>query len=220
MPGDRLTALQHRILRVLAPVEPRWTLTGGGALAGVHLGHRETRDLDLFWRDRAQLGELVRDVRAALRADGLEVEALRSAPTFGELRVADGHGVCVVDLVAEPGPSLEPPEIVTVQDATIAVDTTHEILVNKLTALLGRSELRDLVDVRALLEAGIDFDRALRDAPKKDGGFSAMTLAWVLKDLNPGPLAQALGWNEAQATQLSEFLEWLRDRLVAVSAPE
>ncbi len=220
MPGDRLTALQHRILRVLAPVEPRWILTGGGALAGVHLGHRETRDLDLFWRNRTQLGELVRDVRAALRADGLEVEALRSAPTFGELRVADGHGVCVVDLVAEPGPSLEPPEIVTVQDATIAVDTAHEILVNKLTALLGRSELRDLVDVRALLEAGVDFDRALRDAPKKDGGFSAMTLAWVLKDLKPEPLAQALGWSEAQGTQLSEFLEWLRDRLAAASTPE
>ena len=220
MPGDRLTALQHRILRVLAPVEPRWILTGGGALAGVHLGHRETRDLDLFWRNRTQLGELVRDVRAALRADGLEVEALRSAPTFGEPRVADGHGVCVVDLVAEPGPSLEPPEIVTVQDATIAVDTAHEILVNKLTALLGRSELRDLVDVRALLEAGVDFDRALRDAPKKDGGFSAMTLAWVLKDLKPEPLAQALGWSEAQGTQLSEFLEWLRDRLAAASTPE
>jgi hypothetical protein len=29
----------------------RWTLSGGGALAGVHTQHRTTRDLDLFYRD-------------------------------------------------------------------------------------------------------------------------------------------------------------------------
>jgi hypothetical protein len=59
---------------------PPWTLTGGGALAGVHLGHRVTRDLDLFWRSRSELG--------SLRADGLEVETLRTAPAFGELGVS------------------------------------------------------------------------------------------------------------------------------------
>jgi hypothetical protein len=40
----------------LAGITPPWTLTGGGALAGVHLGHRETRDLDLFRRNRGELG--------------------------------------------------------------------------------------------------------------------------------------------------------------------
>jgi hypothetical protein len=59
--GSRLTPFQHRILGLLAGIIPRWTLTGGGALAGVHLGHRETRDLDLFWRSRAELGTLVAD---------------------------------------------------------------------------------------------------------------------------------------------------------------
>jgi hypothetical protein len=67
---------------------PPWTLTGGGALAGVHLGHRVTRDLDLFWRSRSELGSLVSDTLGALRADGLEVETLRTAPAFGELGVS------------------------------------------------------------------------------------------------------------------------------------
>ncbi|NOT29556.1 MAG: hypothetical protein HOP15_03800 [Planctomycetes bacterium] len=50
-----MTDLQRRLLRLLAEMKPRWTLTGGGALSGVHLGHRATRDLDLFWHDLSEL---------------------------------------------------------------------------------------------------------------------------------------------------------------------
>lgn len=220
MSGSRLRPLQERILRVLAPVTPPWTLTGGGALAGVHLGHRETRDLDLFWRNRAALGELVRDALSALRADGLESQALRTAPAFAEIRVADGQDVCIVDLVAEPFGPIEPPQRAEIGGTSIAVDTRHEILVNKLTALLGRSELRDLQDVQALLGAGGDLDRALADAPVKDGGFSALTLAWVLKSFDPRPLARTLGWDEARTDRLVSFRGWLIDRLTSASAPE
>jgi hypothetical protein len=46
----RLTVLQERALVALGGIEPRWTLTGGGALAGFHTRHRVTRDLDLFFR--------------------------------------------------------------------------------------------------------------------------------------------------------------------------
>jgi hypothetical protein len=104
--------------------------------------------------------------------------------------------------------------------ASIAVDTQHEILVGKLTALLSRSEPRDLLDVKALLDAGGDLDRALADAPAKDAGFSALTLAWVLKGFDPRPLARALGWDDAQIEQLVIFHRWLVNRLAAASAPE
>jgi hypothetical protein len=87
----------------------------------------------------------------------------------------------------------------------------HEILVNKLCALLGRSEVRDLEDVRALLEAGTSLERALTDAPKKDSGFSALTLAWVLSEMPVQSLAQMAGWSSEQATRLEVF----RDRLTA-----
>lgn len=43
-----LSPLQWRILRALAVEDPPWSLTGGGALVGFHLHHRETRALDLF----------------------------------------------------------------------------------------------------------------------------------------------------------------------------
>jgi len=178
---DSLDPLQQRILRVLAGLEPPWTLTGGAALAGFHLGHRTTRDLDLFWHGTRVLGEWADQVQARLRDDGLDVARIQTAPGFRRLRVDDGRRTVIVDLVAESVPFIEAPvELLP----GIHVDTPHEILVNKLCALLSRSESRDLVDVAALLEAGGDLQRAIEDASAKDGGFSPLTLAWVLQSLD------------------------------------
>jgi hypothetical protein len=218
--GDKLTPLQRRILRGLAGLMPPWTLTGGGALAGIHLGHRETRDLDLFWRNRGELGTLVTEAVAALQGDGLGAQVLRTAPAFGELRVSDGAATCIVDLVAEPFGSIAPPDHAVIDGSTIAVDSRREILASKLAALLERSEIRDLADVKALLDAGGDFESALRDAPMKDAGFSPLTLAWVLKSYDPRPAARALGWSDADTRTLESFRDWLLQRLTAAAAPE
>jgi len=220
MSDDKLTPLQRRIVRTLAPLNPPWTLTGGGALAGVHLGHRTTRDLDLFWRDRSTLGETATHAVELLRADRFDVVLLRTTPMFSELRVSQGTEVCIVDLVAEPFPPVEPPQRAEIDGAVIAVDTKHEILVAKLTALLGRTELRDLIDIQALLAAGGNLSAAVRDAPKKDGGFSAMTLAWVLHGYDVAPLARALGWPDARAADAEAFRRELIQRLMEISKPE
>lgn len=220
MSGDKLTPLQRRILKELAVITPPWTLTGGGALAGVHLGHRETRDLDLFWRNRSDLGALVADVVGVLRAARLAADVLRTAPAFGELRVSDGSDACIVDLVAEPFGPIAAPDQAVIEGTTIRVDSRHELLASKLATLLERSEVRDLVDVKALVDAGGDLRAALGDAPKKDAGFSPLTLAWVLKGFDPRPAAKALGWSVAQTEELLSFRQWLIDRLTAGAAPE
>jgi hypothetical protein len=219
MSGDRLSSLQWHILEILSGLEPQWTLTGGAALAGIHLKHRTTKDLDLFFRKLGQLAVLPDEVRSRLIQEGLEVSTLRSGSTFTQLRVSDGNAVCIVDLVAEPVPSLEPPLQVSIGQTVIAVDTPHEILVNKLCALLGRSELRDLEDVRVLLERGGDLERALADAPQKDGGFSPLTLAWVLRGFHPRALAPALGMNEEVADRLEQFKADLIQRLLDLTSP-
>jgi len=107
-----------------------------------------------------------------------------------------------------------------IDGSTIAVDSRHEILASKLATLLERSEIRDLADVRALLDAGGDLESALRDAPMKDAGFSPLTLAWVLKSYDPRPAASALGWNDTDARALVAFRDWLLERLTAAAAPE
>lgn len=217
MPGSRLSPLQGRILRVLSGAQPPWTLTGGAALVGFHLGHRVTRDLDLFWHGLARLPD-VDSLRIAMEADGMVVHVLRRTPGFCELRASAGGEVVLVDLVADPVPPIEPPERKGEPDASFLVDTPHEILVNKLNTLLSRSELRDLVDISALLEAGGDLELALAGAAAKDGGFSPATLAWVLRSLPIPALAQADGW-PGEITALVAFRDALVERLAILCRP-
>jgi hypothetical protein len=212
-----LTALQERVLAILAGLEPPWTLTGGAALAGVYLGHRTTRDLDLFWHGQSELGGVEREVERGLRSAGLAVDVQQSAPAFSRLRVAGAGETVVVDLIAEPVPNVDGVLKVTREGVTIQVDSRHEILVNKLCALLHHSELRDLVDVQALLVAGGDLGRALQDAPRKDGGFSPLMLAWVLRGLRVLEIGAAAGMDAGASAQLDRFRAELVERLLAMT---
>src|SRR5881628_3118395 len=56
-------------------------------------------------------------------------------------------------LLDEAADSIEPPARHCFGDAEILVDSARAILAEKLCALLERSELRDLIDVEALLRA-------------------------------------------------------------------
>lgn len=220
MSGDSLSPLQHRILKVLAGLAPPWTLSGGAALVGFHLGYRKTRDLDLFWRNREVLGALSSQALDRLRGDGLDVLVLRTEHAFGQFLVDDGTETCVVDLIAEPFGPIEEPMAVELEGETIAVDSRRELLANKLATLLERSEVRDLADVKVLLDAGGDLEAALLDAPKKDTGFSPLTLAWVLERYDLRPAAGALGLTNEEVQELSSFRDELVERVTRSAAPD
>lgn len=214
-----LTPLQQEVLALLAPLSPPWTLTGGAALAGFHLGHRTTRDLDLFWHGTRVLGDEAMDVERLLANAGLEVAALQRSESFVRLQaVRQGESV-VVDLVAEPVPYVDAPQPARLGNATILVDTPQEILTNKLGALLHRREPRDLVDIQALLRIGGDLARALAGAAQKDGGFSPLTLSWALEGFDVLTRARALGLPEAAARDLEVFRVQLRDEVARLAKP-
>lgn len=216
----RLTDLQERALRLLSSVEPPWTLTGGAALAGFHTAHRETRDLDLFWLGRASLDALPAAVADALRRDGLVVHDLQASPAFHRLQVSDGREALVVDLVADRAERAEPPTECLVGGVKVRVETPYQILVNKLTTLLSRAELRDLDDVRVLVGAGGDLAKALADAPRVDGGFSPLTLAWVLETLPLRLLASRQGRQPEEVEALEHFRRDLIERLTRAATPD
>jgi hypothetical protein len=131
---------------------------------------------------------------------------------------ADGEAV-IVDLVADPTPIAETPQPMSLGTITILVETPHQLLVNKLCALLSGSELRDLVDVQVLLESGQDLVRALRDCPAQDAGFSPLTFAWCVRGLALVSLGRALGWPEVEIEQLDRFREHLIARVLAEARP-
>lgn len=219
MPTGRLTALQERILVVLAAIEPPWTLTGGAALVGFHTKHRETRDLDLFFHHQASLGATVADALQLLVQHGYAATPIRTSAMFAQLEVRDENETVVVDLVADPTPIAEQARRADIAGTAILVETRHQLLVNKLCALLSRSELRDLVDVRELLTSGEDLQRALADCPRQDAGFSPLTFSWAMKGLAVDRLARALGWSDEETAELVRFRDELVDRVVAASHP-
>jgi hypothetical protein len=219
MQRSRLTPLQDRVLHVLGASTTGWTLTGGAALAGFHTMHRSTRDLELFWHGRAQLGEERAHVIEALESSGLIVETLQASPSFARVLVRDGAESVAVDLVAEPVAQAEQPQIVEHQGVRIRVDSAGEILVNKLNALLQRSELRDLQDVRALLERGGNLAWALEQAGRKDRGFSSLTISWVLREMPVEKLAGAADLAPAARESLLSFRDELVRRIAVAARP-
>ena len=220
MPRSGLTALQERVLEVLAGFDPSWTLTGGAALVAIHGVRRTTRDLDLFFHGQESLGHAPDEAMRRLRGAGLDVAGLQSAAAFRRLRVSDGKETVVLDLVADPVPVVEAPQTLDWHGRSIQVDTPHEILVNKLCSLLHRSELRDLADVRDLLAAGGDLARALADAPRKDGGFSPMTLAWLLRGLAVRELGELAGASAEWIVGLETFRNGLVAQVARLSKPD
>ena len=80
MAHSKLTALQRGVLDAFFQRERGFFLTGGAALAGFHLGHRTTDDLDLFTREDLAFERgrhVVADVAAAV---GGELSVRQDAP--------------------------------------------------------------------------------------------------------------------------------------------
>ncbi len=215
----QLTALQVRVLAILAPIQPAWTLTGGGALAGFHLRHRQTRDLDLFWHGLRVFAREPADCERLLAEAGMRVDVLQRGPSFVRMRTSLDNEVVVLDLVAEPVPPIEAPQLVLAEQATIRIDTEHEIFVNKLGTLLHRAEIRDLVDLESLLARGADLQRGMRDAATKDGGFSPLMVGHLLHGFPLAKQAAAAGLSIAQTSALDTFRRDLAARIARISLP-
>jgi hypothetical protein len=213
-PPSKLTALQREVLDAFFQRERGFFLTGGAALAGFHLGHRTTDDLDLFTAQAPafERGRFVlADVATAL--DG-KLDVRQDAPGFKRLVMTRGDEGLVVDLVKDPGPQLHPSKL---ERDNILIDPADEILANKLTALVGRAEERDLVDVMFLERAGYTVEAALPVALTKDGGCTPATLAWLLSEVAiPDGVALSAG---VSAHELRTYLVDLIKRLLVLAAP-
>jgi hypothetical protein len=99
----------------------------------------------------------------------------------------------------------------------VRVDPPQEILANKLCALLSRSEVRDIVDVRALELAGYPVEDALKLASAKDTGLTPAQLSWVLSQIELGDDLVPPGG--VTSKELRDYLADLITRLTRQSFP-
>lgn len=182
MARSKLSALQQEFLEAFFGREDRFFLTGGAALAGYHLGHRETHDLDLFSLEDA-LHDAFAVVTDVARDMGASLESIQTAPDFRRRLMRRGSEAVVIDLVRERVAQIMPHKPVV---NGIRGDPPEEILANKLCTLLSRAEIRDLVDVRALEMARYCVEDVLAGAALKDQGLTPAQLSWVLSRIVMG----------------------------------
>lgn len=210
---SRLSSLQRDLLDAFFAREGAFVLTGGAALGGFHLGHRESQDLDLFARVAVDLELATRTLQAAAADVGATAAAQVTYPEFRRLLVARGDEATLVDLVIDRVPAVDAP----VSVGRLRIDSMREIAANKLCALLGRGEIRDLVDLKYLFDRGITLESALGDAVRKDAGADAATLAWLLDQLSIAPDAKVPGG--VDAAELERFRVDLVRRLRRLALP-
>ncbi|WP_437598570.1 nucleotidyl transferase AbiEii/AbiGii toxin family protein [Sorangium sp. So ce590] len=213
MSKSLLSPLQEEVLAAFFRRERRFFVTGGAALAGFHLHHRRTADLDLFTTS-VDLDHADEALRAVAQEIGGAIENKETAPSFRRRLVKRGKDRVMVDLVVDRAFQAYPEKRLF---GDIRVDPPEEIFANKLCTLLSRSEIRDLVDVYALERAGYKLEDALPLAKQKDGGVTPASLAWILSEIEIGDDASIPG--DIPVPELRAFLQDLISRLGRLAYP-
>jgi hypothetical protein len=117
--------------------------------------------------------------RALGAAVGAELESLQTSPDHRRYLFTRGDESTRVDFVRDRGPQLLPKAM----REGLAMDSVEEIIANKITTLASRSEIRDIVDLYCLEQAGFRIDEHIDAALRKDAGATPATIAWLLSTL-------------------------------------
>jgi hypothetical protein len=180
--SDWLTPLQASVLAgfFANTAGQHFYLTGGTALAAFHLHHRVSVDLDLFTLDDLALREadiLLPQLAARINC---RLGAMRRTEHYREVFLEPETGDPLkIDLVRDFGPQYGE----HIKLGSVVVDSIENIGANKLTAILGRTEPKDFVDLYFILRAGYSFDDLLAKAQTKDMGLRPFYLAGSLRQV-------------------------------------
>jgi predicted nucleotidyltransferase component of viral defense system len=174
-----LTQGQDAFLNAFFAVTDVFYLTGGTALAGFYLAHRTSIDLDLFTQSDeafARLAVIMSDTAKRLSA---RIDAVRTTPHFKHYEAHLPDGPLTLHSARDIPVRLAPVR----NCGGVQVDAIEDIMANKLCAMLGRSAMKDFVDLFFLHAAGFVIAEYLPKACAKDGGLAPENLAYAIDQL-------------------------------------
>jgi len=163
----------------LAPLLPRELYLAGGTGAAVHLHHRQSRDLDLFFHHAAVDLQRVREIVSTAGAFAVELEGsgtLRGVFGATKLELLHADEVKPQTLLDEP-----------TEVCGLRVAGLRDLLAMKLKVVRERGELRDYYDIKEIEQrSGLSVEDGLVFFMKRYG-VSA-------QDPAIGQIVQALGY--------------------------
>jgi predicted nucleotidyltransferase component of viral defense system len=143
----KLYRIQDKILTVLKPVISSFYLTGGTALGRFYLNHRFSEDLDFFINKSNLFHALIKDIERIL-TDNFKVLREQSVvfEDFVRYYIEDEGATLKIEFVNDVVYRCGKPK----KYAYGFIDTPLNILTNKLTAIAGRDEPKDIFDIYSL----------------------------------------------------------------------
>lgn len=160
---NALYTLQDKVLSAIFAAETSFYLTGGTCLHRFYTQQRRhSDDLDLFSNDNALFRDDVRIAQDFLYKKKISFEILVDTRDFVRLLVDSTLQVDLVnDRVYRYGPS-------RLTEQGIALDNIQNICANKICAVLGRDEPKDVFDLYIILQhMEIDWSQPIEAARRK-----------------------------------------------------
>lgn len=203
---NTLYPLQDQVLRLLNTADTSFYLTGGTALGRCYFDHRYSDDLDFFvnGESSARFGEMVTDVLQLLRSH-MNVEVVVERDAFVSIQI---EKMLKVDFVNDSGKYFGHIE----KKALFSrVDNLSNILANKVTALLGRDEPKDVADIFFITtHTKIDWRSIFGAVDAKAVGIFPPTMIERLQSF-PLEMFDVLHWIGQQQPSAQHYREWLTE---------
>lgn len=210
-----LTELQQNILDLFFSVKEfkkHFYLTGGTALSAFYLKHRLSDDLDFFTHS-LDLDSIDKEFEALLNKKKYPFMKERSSPTFRRYRI---NKELQVDLVRDIDFRVGVPELVE----KFMIDNPKNIAVNKITAIYGRLDPKDYVDLYFLQkDLAFDIMELLNLAKMKDAGLEFFQWSKIIADVDSFTVLPNM-LRPLQLQDLKNFFHQLREKILKAIKPD
>jgi len=145
----KLYRIQDKVLLALKPVLSSFYLTGGTALGRFYLNHRYSEDLDFFLNKSDTFLSLVKTIEKVLISKfSVLIQESVIYEDFVRYYIEDEESVLKIEFVNDIAYRCGVPNHYRYG----YIDTPLNILTNKLTAIIGRDEPKDVFDIYTLAQ--------------------------------------------------------------------
>ncbi len=209
-----LTPLQNNFLQEFFNHTQEFYLTGGTALSAFYLEHRFSEDLDFFTNNEAafrRAENVINDVCAALK---IPTSSITITSYFKHFNVGEKDDFLTIHFSKDVSYHVKPPN----HFGNVIVDSLEDIMANKICAVLGRTEMKDLVDLFFLDQAGHKIDQYFSFAEQKDGGLTHDSLAYALSQFDVIEIPKFV-IKPLTIQELKNYLESLIEHHIHLSRP-